>query len=334
MNTLADVSARTSRAVLLLFSSLALTVTSAFAQGVTVAVPTPPPGSATVSPTAPAQTSVGAAQATQTTVAVAPTVVPASPVVLPVNTLTPAGNALQAPAAGETALTLDIGNGIRAVPAARVTVPVGETLLITGPNPGGRSVQWFKNGRAISGATGNLFAIQSVSSADAGIYYVMLIDSASLVVPSQSLVLGVGPTDRLLNLSTRGTLAAGADQNLTCGFVVAAAASQSKKLILRAVGPTLVSFGVTGALRAPVLRIFDSAGNLYTNGYAYPAVVGGPTYETDLADSLAKTGAFPIAPGTLDAVVMMPFAAGAYTAQVTSGDRTAGTVLLEIYEVP
>lgn len=333
MNTFADVSARTSRAALLLFYLFAL---SAFGQGVvntpTPVVPTPPvsPVSGVTAAPTQAQNIIAAVQPAQT-VTVTP---PATPLVTPPSTLTPTGNALQAPSTGETALTLDVGNGIRAVPAARVTVPVGETLLVTGPNPSGRSVQWFKNGRAIPGATGNLFAIQSVTSADAGIYYVMVIDSASPNIPSQSLVLGVGPTDRLLNLSTRATLAAGADQNLTCGFVVAAAAAQSKKLILRAVGPTLASFGVSGALRAPVLRVFDSAGNLYTNGYAYPAVVGGPTYETDLADSLAKTGAFPIAPGTLDAVVMMPFVAGAYTAQVTSGDRTAGTVLLEIYEVP
>jgi hypothetical protein len=31
---------------------------------------------------------------------------------------------------------------------------------------------------------------------------------------------------------------------------------------------------------------------------------------------------------------MMPFVPGSYTAQVTSGDGTAGAVLLEIYEVP
>ena len=38
------------------------------------------------------------------------------------------------------------------------------------------------------------------------------------------------------------------------------------------------------------------------------------------------------APAT--AVVMMPFPAGLYTAQVASGDGTAGTVLVEVYEVP
>jgi hypothetical protein len=125
----------------------------------------------------------------------------------------------------------------------------------------------------------------------------------------------------------------GAEQSLVTGFVVSASGA-GKKLILRAVGPSLSLFGVANPLRAPVLRIFDATGQPYTNGYVYPAVVGGPTYESDLAESLARTGAFPIPSSAGDAVVMMPFLSGSYTAQVTSGDGTSGAVLLEIYEVP
>jgi hypothetical protein len=87
-------------------------------------------------------------------------------------------------------------------------------------------------------------------------------------------------------------------------------------------------------LRAPVLRVLDASGRPYENGYVYPAVVGGLTYEQDLADSLARCGAFPIPRGTRDVVVMMPFPAGLYTAQVTSADSGSGSVLVEIYEVP
>jgi hypothetical protein len=125
----------------------------------------------------------------------------------------------------------------------------------------------------------------------------------------------------------------GGDQGLVTGFVVSAT-GQGKKLILRAVGPSLSLFGVSGSLRAPVLKIFDSNGQPYENGFVYLAVVGGPTYESDLAESLARTGAFPIPSGAGDAVRMMPFLPGSYTAQVTSGDGSTGAVLLEIYEVP
>ena len=238
-----------------------------------------------------------------------------------------------APNRGETSLTLDIGFGIRAVPPSRVTVPVGETLRLTGPASGSRPVQWLKNGRGIPGATTNPLVIPFVTSADAGTYSVILVDPLLLPVPSQSLILGVGPTDRLLNLSTRAIVGAGADQGLVSGFVVAANSS-GKKLILRAVGPALTAFGITNPLRAPVLRVFDGNGKVYEAGFVYPAVVGGPTYVSDLAESLARAGAFPIPVGSRDAVVMMPFVGGSYTAQVTSGDGTAGTVVLEIYEVP
>lgn len=236
-------------------------------------------------------------------------------------------------ARAETSITLDVGHGIRPVSAARITVPAGETLRVTGPLTTDRAVQWLKNGRAIPGATTNPLVFASVTSADAGTYSLIIVDPLALTVPSQSLVLGIGPTDRLLNLSTRGTAGPADDQALIGGFVVAAN-SAGKKIILRAVGPSLAQFGVTNPLRQPVLRVFDSTGKPYTNGYVYPAVVGGPTYESDLADSLARTGAFVIPAGTRDVVVMMPFNPGSYTAQITSGDATSGTVLLEIYEVP
>jgi hypothetical protein len=236
--------------------------------------------------------------------------------------------------AGETSLRLDIGFGVRAVPPSRVTVPAGEVLRISAPEmSAGTTYIWTKNGRALPDRMGNVLILDHVTSSDAGTYACLFSTPTTLPLPSQSLVLGVGPTDRLLNLSTRGNVGAGADQGLVTGFVVSAT-GQGKKLILRAIGPSLNLFGVSNALRAPILRIFDANGNPYENSYVYPAVIGGPTYESDLAESLARTGAFPIPSGTRDAVEMKPFVPGSYTAQVTSGDGTAGAVLLEIYEVP
>ncbi|MEY2879694.1 MAG: hypothetical protein RLZZ15_2074, partial [Verrucomicrobiota bacterium] len=284
-------------------------------------------GGVNVSITPPASTPV-------TTTATPATPAVTAPVTLPPATVPPRGAAEQPASTGETSLTLDITSGIRAVPPARVTVPVGETVRVTYPAGGTRPVQWFKDSRPLTGVTANPLVLSRVTAADAGAYTVIPIDPLGLPVPSQTLLLAIGPATRLLNLSARATLAAGAGQTFITGFVVSGLGTQEKKIILRAVGPTLNAFGVTTPLRAPVLRVFDSAGKPYVNGYVYPAVVGGPTYETDLAESLAKTGAFAIPAGTLDATLMMPFPTGAYTAHVTSGDNTAGNVLLEIYEVP
>ncbi len=296
----------------------ATTATAQFAGSVTTLPATP---TAPVS----AVTTVAAAPTTGTTPAAVAVAAPVAP---------PRGTVALAAAAGETSVTLDVGFGIRAVQPSRLTVPVGEVLRITAPDMGtGVTYIWTKNGRALAGTSGPVLTLGPVLSDDAATYACLFSTPTTLPAPSQSLVLGVGPTSRLLNLSTRTVVGPAADQSLVSGFVVAAG-SQPKKLILRAIGPSLASFGVANPLRAPVLKIYDSAGRLYENGYAYPAVVGGPTYESDLAASLAQTGAFPLPAGTRDAVVMMPFPAGSYTAQVTSGDGTAGTVLLEIYEVP
>ena len=270
-----------------------------------------------------------------------PGVTPVAPPQVPATIAVPVDPAIvrpigvvQAPVStGETSLTLDVGFGIRAVQPSRVTVPNGELLRVTAPDMGaGITYIWTKNGRALAGASGRTLVINHVTSDDAGTYACLFSTPTTLPQSSQPLVLGVGPADRLINISTRGSVGGGADQGLIAGFVVGGA--REKKLILRAIGPSLALFGVTDPLRAPVLRIFDSAGRPYQNGYAYPAVIGGPTYESDLAESLARTGAFPVPDGAGDAVIMMPFASGSYTAQVTSGNGAAGAVLLEIYEVP
>lgn len=235
---------------------------------------------------------------------------------------------------GETTLTLDIGSGIRAVAPSRVTVPAGERVRLVGPEAReGFGYVWTRNGRALPGATDRILTIAAASAADAGSYACLHTSPTALPLPSQSLVLGVGPVDRLLNLSTRANVGPGTEPTVIAGFVVASP-GPAKKIIVRAVGPSLAPFGVANPLRVPVLQIVDAAGRPYENGYAYPAVVGGLTYEKDLADSLARCGAFPIPAGTRDAVVMMPFPAGLYTAQVASGDGAAGTVLVEVYEVP
>lgn len=233
-------------------------------------------------------------------------------------------------APGETSVTLDINFGIRSVPPSRVAVPTGELLRASAPNLG--PLQWRKNNQPIAGAINPTLVFNRVQSTDAGNYSVVYTDPAMAGRGSQSLILSVGPGERLLNLSTRAHLAAGPGQNLLAGFVVAG--GSAKRIILRAVGPTLSAFGIASPLKLPALRVLDAQGKPYENGYVYPAIVGGPTPESDLAASLGRCGAFPIPAGTADVTLMMPFVAGNYVAEVTSRDESAGTVLLEVYEVP
>jgi hypothetical protein len=279
--------------------------------------------------TAPGLSNVSAADPGSTSAAAAAA---AASVTSPTNGLPTAIVKAAIVAPGETTVTLDINFGIRFVPAARVAVPAGELLRVSAPNLG--PLQWLKDGKPITGATNATLVIDSVQSSDAGVYSAVYTDPAMAGRGSQAMFLSVGPGERLLNLSTRAQLAAGPGQSVLAGFVVAGGSGSGKRIILRAVGPTLSTFGITNPLKLPALRVLDARGKPYENGYVYPAVVGGPTYETDLAACLARCGAFPIPAGTADVTLMMPFVPGNYVVEVTSRDETAGTVLLEIYEVP
>lgn len=234
-------------------------------------------------------------------------------------------------ARAETTLLLDIGFGIRWVPDSRVTLPSGEHLTVVAPDFGGGLVQWFKDGQAIPGATERALLIPSVAAADAGSYHAIYTAPEMGGRGTQSLQLGVKPSHRLVNLSTRAQVGAG-EKTFIAGFVVAG--TESKKIIIRAIGPTLSEYDVHEPVAHPAIAIFDKDGNAYENGFVYPACIGCPTYESDLAESLVKAGAFPLPPGSDDVVKMMPFEPGAYTVHVNSADGTPGVVLLEIYEVP
>ncbi len=245
---------------------------------------------------------------------------------------------------GKTSISLEASTP--ATLRSHITTPLGETVQITGPEFGGRPLQWRKNGRALPGATERQLTLRDIRPGDAGIY-VLVVPDTPVTLTSQDLDLGVGPTKRLLNISARGLIAPGVGQRFTTGFVVAAGEGLGKTLLLRAVGPSLAAFGVAAPLRAPVLRIFDSTGKEYAASFDYPLkpeptgtvitmVLAIPKFtpEEHRAYVLAASGAFPLPAGSLDVTAVVPFKAGAYTAQVTSADNTGGEVLLEIYEVP
>jgi hypothetical protein len=248
-------------------------------------------------------------------------------------------------ATGETSVNLTLAFDYVFAGAARLTLPVAQRLRITAtPVPGVRFA-WSKDGRTVVGATTNVLVLDYVTPGDAGTYACFMIPAGTYPRSSQPLVLSVGPEARVANSSARGRVEAGGA--VTAGFIVTG--SREKKLVVRAVGPGLAAFGVATPLARPILRIFDARGQIYETRYTYiaPAVVApatpediaravaeAPNFEKDLAESLALTGAFPLPAGSADVTELRPFGPGAYTAQVTSADGTAGEVLIEIYEVP
>ena len=128
----------------------------------------------------------------------------------------------------------------------------------------------------------------------------------------------VGPQS--LNLSTRGLV--GPDQGaLIGGFIVTG--TDSKTVVLRALGPSLADAGVIGALADPVITLFDSAGHvLVTNDNWQSAGSAGQI----TADGLAPSD-------PAEAALRVSLAPGAYTAVVTGKDATPAIALVELYDL-
>jgi hypothetical protein len=139
---------------------------------------------------------------------------------------------------------------------------------------------------------------------------------------------GVG---RTLNLSTRGRVRAG-DEGMLIGGVVVSGPSP-KRLLVRAVGPTLGLFGVSATLPDPVLTVFSGSAPLATNDN-WGTTAASAASAADIASAAAKVGAFALPTGSLDSAVLTTVPPGAYTIQVAGKARAEGVILFEIYEVP
>jgi hypothetical protein len=109
---------------------------------------------------------------------------------------------------------------------------------------------------------------------------------------------------------------------IIAGFVISGNSSQN--VLLRAVGPSLTSLGVTNALAKPTLKLFKGQVQQNENsGWG-----GG----SELVDTFARLGAFPLAAGSADAALLVTLAPGAYTIVVSDLGTAGGTVLAEVYD--
>ncbi len=131
---------------------------------------------------------------------------------------------------------------------------------------------------------------------------------------------------RTVNLSTRARVRSGAGV-LIGGFVVQGAAY--KRMLIRAVGPTLGAFGVSGVLADPVLTVYSGSTVLATNDRWEAA-----ENSAALAAASTRAGAFNLAAQSEDAALLITLPPGAYTVEVKGKGGAEGVALLEIYEIP
>ncbi|MSU52250.1 MAG: DUF4976 domain-containing protein [Opitutaceae bacterium] len=130
----------------------------------------------------------------------------------------------------------------------------------------------------------------------------------------------------IVNASTRAFVGTG-DSVLIPGFVVSG--TGTIRLLVRAVGPTLAGFGVTGTLADPTITLYRGATVLATNDNWSSA-----TNAAEIAATAATVGAFPLPTGSNDAALVVVLPAGSYSAVVSGVGATTGTALVELYVAP
>jgi hypothetical protein len=129
---------------------------------------------------------------------------------------------------------------------------------------------------------------------------------------------------QLINISTRGRVTP--QEKLVAGFVVT---EQHRRVLVRAVGPTLQQFGVADVLADPTLTIFAGTTAVSTNDNwsARPDAA-------DTAAAAQRVGAFPLPAGSKDAALVVELPPGAYTVHVEPSTGAPGVALVEVYTLP
>jgi hypothetical protein len=196
----------------------------------------------------------------------------------------------------------------------------GHTLGLGHPDQGGQQVTAVMN---------SIVSNQEVLSADdiAGGQYLYgaavpptpTPTPTATPAPTATPTPGTGPS-HLANISTR--IKVGTGQNvLIGGFIIKG--SQSKTLVLRAIGPSLTASGVTNLLADPVLEIHDSTGAVIASNDDWR--------DGQQASQIQQGGLAPT--DSLESAVLVTLSPGNYTAVVSGYGNTSGNGLVEAYEM-
>jgi T5SS/PEP-CTERM-associated repeat protein len=128
---------------------------------------------------------------------------------------------------------------------------------------------------------------------------------------------GIVPSN-LLNISTRLDVQTG-DNVLIAGFIITGTAP--KKVLIRGLGPSLASEGVSGVLANPVLVLHKPDKTTVTND----------NWATTQKTAIEATGLAPKNP--LESAILATLAPGAYTAILSGNGNGTGVGLIEAYDL-
>lgn len=204
---------------------------------------------------------------------------------------------------------LDLYNSSRAIIATNDNWNISDASVFRGVGAFAFA-DGSKDAALVTAVTPNSYTAQIGSNTGAsGIALVELYDAAG------------GNGARLTNVSARTHVGTG-DDILVAGFNIQG--TGKRRLLIRAVGPTLGVFGVPGTLADPKLEIYSSSNKIAEND----------NWAASASATFDSVGAFRLTAGSADAALVIELDPGSYTAQITGVGGATGVALVEVYELP
>jgi hypothetical protein len=134
--------------------------------------------------------------------------------------------------------------------------------------------------------------------------------------------------EKLISLSTRGYAGAGNDA-LIAGLAVQG--TMPKRFLIRGIGPGLSQYGVNGIIGDPEISLVPAG--------QQSAIAWSGDWSADVATAAeiagvsSSVGAFALAQGSRDAVMIVDLDPGIYTVLLSPQSGQGGSGLIEVYEV-
>ena len=219
------------------------------------------------------------------------------------------------------------------------TIPDPSLALVQGAHELGNFDNWteFPEQVTLDNATRSTGAFplnagsldsSAVSRLAPGAYTVQVADNAGETGVTLLELYDASPGERsaaLVNISSRATVGSG-DNVLVPGVVIEGTAP--KRVLVRAVGPSLAEFGLTDLLADPQFTILRGSEPIGSNDNWTEF-----TKQTELAAATDDAGAFTLADDSKDAAAIFMLEPGAYTVVVSGAGNTTGTALVELYSL-
>ncbi len=184
---------------------------------------------------------------------------------------------------------------------------------------------WGDNGVALTDNASVNFPNLTSDGAGGAVLGVLAFKGGNRPALKRVLAGGRLPGSRLVNISTRAFVGTG-DALAIPGFVIGG--SGTRTLLVRAIGPALLPFGVPDRLADPTLTVFNALNQPIASRDDWGE--GGDA--TLVSTTAATVGAFAIPPGGKDSAIVLTLPATRHTAGISGVGGTTGIALVEVYD--